>query len=145
MDFDQRVLRPWARDPSFYVTVWPHRTDVPSREAPVAEPETHLFAYKYPLSAADQKTLLTEIGAIPGFLAQGKVNLKDANARDLWVYSVASLGGQLRALQQLQAGPLTVRTPEGRWNASLDGASPAATTAVAPALPAPPAFTRWGK
>src|SRR3546814_3034730 len=84
MDFDQRVLRPWARDPSFYVTVWPHRTDVPSREAPVAEPETHLFAYKYPLSAADQKTLLTEIGAIPGFLAQGKVNLKDANARDLW-------------------------------------------------------------
>src|SRR3546814_16688939 len=67
MDFDQRVLRPWARDPSFYVTVWPHRTDVPSREAPVAEPETHLFAYKYPLSAADQKTLLTETGGVPGF------------------------------------------------------------------------------
>src|SRR3546814_12612294 len=55
MDFDQRVLRPWARDPSFYVTVWPHRTDVPSREAPVAEPETHLFAYKYPLSAAEDR------------------------------------------------------------------------------------------
>src|SRR3546814_4234825 len=27
MDFDQRVLRPWARDPSFYVTVWPHRSE----------------------------------------------------------------------------------------------------------------------
>src|SRR3546814_19092737 len=123
MDFDQRVLRPWARDPSFYVTVWPHRTDVPSREAPVAEPETHLFAYKYPLSAADQKTLLTEIGEIPGFLAQGKVNLKDASARALWVYSVDILGGQLRALQQLQAGTLTVGTVAGRWQTRTNSVS----------------------
>src|SRR3546814_3848050 len=61
MDFDQRVLRPWARDPSFYVTVWPHRTDVPSREAPVAEPETHLFAYKYPLRSEEHTSELQSL------------------------------------------------------------------------------------
>jgi hypothetical protein len=33
LDFSLRVLRPWARDPSFYVSIWPSRTDVPSREA----------------------------------------------------------------------------------------------------------------
>jgi uncharacterized protein (DUF885 family) len=145
MDFDQRVLRPWARDPSFYATIWPHRTDVPSREAPVASPETLLYAYKYPLSAADQKKLLGEIGAIPGFLAQGRVNLKDANARDLWVYSVASLDGQLKALQQLQAGSLRVSTLEGSWNANLNGASPALKKAVADAIAATQGFIDWVK
>lgn len=143
MDFDHRVLRPWARDPAFYVTIWPRRTDVPSREAPVADPETLLYDYKYPLSAADQRKLLREIGAIPGFLAQGKINLKDANARDLWVYSVQELGGQLRALRQLQAGTLTVATLEGSWKASLDGASPALKQAVARAITATSDFIDW--
>ncbi|WP_343517668.1 DUF885 family protein [Sphingomonas sp.] len=145
MDFDQRVLRPWARDPGFYVTIWPSRTDVPAREAPVAEPETHLYAYAYPLSAAAQEKLTAEIGAIPGFLAQGKVNLKDANARDLWVYSVASLDGQLKALQQLQAGTLKVSTLEGSWNANLNGASPALRQAVAAAIAATQDFIGWLK
>src|SRR3546814_13152379 len=104
-----------------------------------------LFPYTTLFPSGDPKSLLTEIGAIPGFLAQGKVNLKDANARDLWVYSVASLGGQLRALQQLQAGTLTVSTLEGRWNASLDGASPALTTAVASAIAATQDFSEIGR
>jgi hypothetical protein len=29
LDFNLRVLRPWSRDPAFYVSVWPARTDVP--------------------------------------------------------------------------------------------------------------------
>jgi hypothetical protein len=33
LDFNLRVLRPWARDPAFYVSVWSARTDVPLREA----------------------------------------------------------------------------------------------------------------
>lgn len=143
MDFDHRVLRPWARDPAFYVTIWPRRTDVPSREAPVADPETLLYDYKYPLSAADQQKLLREIGAIPGFLTQGRVNLNGANARDLWVYSAQELAGQLRALQQLQAGTLTVATLEGSWTANLDGASPALRQAVAQAITATSEFIAW--
>jgi hypothetical protein len=31
LDFNLRILRPWSRDPAFYVSIWPNRTDVPSR------------------------------------------------------------------------------------------------------------------
>ncbi len=55
LDFNLRVLRPWARDPAFYVSVWPSRTDVPSREGPIAYPEIELYAYRFPLSAPAQR------------------------------------------------------------------------------------------
>ena len=29
-DFNRRVLRPWARDPAFYKSVWTYRSDVPA-------------------------------------------------------------------------------------------------------------------
>ncbi len=48
LDFQLHVLRPWARDPAFYVTVWPTRTDVPAREAPAAYPEIELYRYRSP-------------------------------------------------------------------------------------------------
>jgi hypothetical protein len=38
LDFNLRVLRPWARDPAFYVNVWSSRSDVPSREGPGSLP-----------------------------------------------------------------------------------------------------------
>src|SRR4051794_38567215 len=36
LDFDHRVLRPWARNPDFYVTVFADETDQPAREGPHA-------------------------------------------------------------------------------------------------------------
>ena len=30
MDFNHRVLRPWARDPAFYTTVWTEQSDTPA-------------------------------------------------------------------------------------------------------------------
>ena len=36
LDFDHRVRRPWARDPAFYVSVYPAESDVPAHEGPVA-------------------------------------------------------------------------------------------------------------
>src|SRR5271163_4115485 len=47
LGFNLRVLRPWARDPAFYVNVWSSRTDVPVREAPVVYPEIELYNYRY--------------------------------------------------------------------------------------------------
>ena len=29
-DFNERVLKPWARDPAFYDTIWMSRSDVPA-------------------------------------------------------------------------------------------------------------------
>ncbi len=34
LDFNLRVLRPWARDPAFYVSVWSARSDVPFARGP---------------------------------------------------------------------------------------------------------------
>jgi len=37
LDFDLRVLKPWANNPAFYVTVFPSESDQPAREGPHAE------------------------------------------------------------------------------------------------------------
>src|ERR1700690_1403704 len=86
-DFNLRVLRPWARDPAFYVSVWPIRSDCPLREGPLAYPAIELYNFKFPLSRDSQRELTLRIGAIPELLAEARENLKDSNARDLWIWS----------------------------------------------------------
>ena len=142
-DFNLRVLRPWARDPSFYVSVWPNRTDVPSREAPVSYPEIQLYNYHFPLSAESQRDLTAKIGMIPAFLAEAKENLKESNAHDLWIYGAQELRNQSAALKSLQDGTLTVRTLEGRQHADLTGTSPELRSAVSNAYQATVAFVVW--
>jgi len=125
LDFNLRILRPWARDPAFYVSVWPSRSDVPSREGPVAYPEIELYKYRFPLSPAAQRELAARIGAIPELLEQARENLKDSNARDLWTFGVQELQNQSRALASLQSGTLTVSTLEGSQHADFTGVSSA--------------------
>lgn len=143
LDFDLRVLRPWARDPAFYVSIWPERTDVPSREAPVSEPEIELYAYRFPLDPAAQRELADRIGIIPAFLAAAKVNLAGSTARDLWVYGALELRKQARALAALEQGTLTVSTLEGSQQATLDGASTELRAAVGDARRATEEFVAW--
>lgn len=142
-DFNLRVLRPWARDPAFYVSIWPSRTDVPSREAPVLFPEILLYEYTYPLSAEAQADLTSKIGAIPALLRQAKGNLAGSTARDLWIYGKEELNKQSRALAQLENGTLNVSSLDGRRRATLAGASPALVTAVGNARAATNAFVAW--
>jgi uncharacterized protein (DUF885 family) len=142
-DFNLRVLRPWARDPAFYVSVWPSRTDVPSREAPVSSPEILLYDYTYPLSVDAQRDLSTKIGVIPALLRQAKVNLAQSTARDLWVYGKQELAKQSRALTQLENGSLAVSSLEGRQRASLTGASAELIAAVTTARSATDDFIAW--
>ncbi len=143
LDFDLRVLRPWARDPAFYVSVWAHRTDVPSREAPVSQPEIELYEYDFPLSPDAQHELTTSLGMIPGLLAQAKANLEASNARDLWVYGERLLRGQAAALASFERGALTVSSLEGRRPADLTGATPALRAAVSDARRATDDFIAW--
>lgn len=142
-DFNLRILKPWARDPAFYVNVWATRTDVPRREGPIAYPETELFGYQYPLSAAAQRELTTRLGAIPAFLKQARDNLKDSNARDLWVFGEQELRNQSRALAELEAGTLTVSTLEQIQHADLKGASAALRHALSGARAATDDFVHW--
>ena len=143
LDFNLRVLRPWARDPAFYVSIWPTRSDVPSREAPITSPEIELYAYRFPLSAPGQRELTAKIGAIPALLAQARENLNNSNARDLWIYGEQELRKQAGALASLDAGTLTVSTLEGSQHADLKGAAPELRKAITDARKATEGFIVW--
>ena len=119
------------------------RSDVPQHEGAAAAPTIDLFVYHYPLSRADQERLTCLLGAVPALLDQARVNLRDSNARDLWVYSVSTLRQQSEVLRALQAGTLTMRTLEGAQHASLEGAGAALQSAVQRARTATDAFTGW--
>jgi len=143
LDFDLRVLRPWARDPSFYATIRGEQSDVPAHEGSAAEPVIDLFTYDYPLSPENQKTLTCQIGAIPALLAEAKLTLKDGNAADLWRYGGRAFREQAETLAALETGTLTMRTLEGPVHGSLTGADPALVSAVKAARAATEDFTRW--
>ncbi len=143
LDFDLRVLRPWARDPSFYATIRGEQSDVPAHEGSAAEPVIDLFAYDYPLSPENQKTLICQIGAIPALLAEARTELKDGNAADLWRYGGRAFREQAETLAALDAGTLTMRTLEGPVHGTLAGADPALASAVKAARAATEDFARW--
>jgi uncharacterized protein (DUF885 family) len=142
-DFNLRVLRPWARDPAFYVSVWSARTDVPLREGPNVYPQIELYTYRFPLSSGAQHELSSRIGAIPKLLDQARENLKDSDARDLWVYGAQELRGQSRTLGALAAGTLTVSTLEGSQHADIAAAAPALKAAITHAQKATDDFITW--
>ena len=57
LDFDHRVLRPWANNPAFYVTVFSEQSDQPAREGPFAAGAVELWKYRYPLAPADAQAV----------------------------------------------------------------------------------------
>lgn len=142
-DFDLRVLRPWARDPAFYVRIWGSRTDVPLREGPIADDEIALYLYHWPLSAADQKELTARIGTVPALLAEARENLKESNARDLWVYGEQELHDQSETLKSLEAGTLTSSGLESVQHPDLTAASAELRTAISEARKATDEFVAW--
>jgi hypothetical protein len=143
LDFNLRVLRPWARDPSFYATVFGEQSDVPAHEGPSASPNIDLFAYAFPLSGKDDRSLTLLIGAIPTLLNEAKANLTESNARDLWTYGDRAFAEQSRTLAALGEGTLTMRTLEGHKKADMTGASPALLKAIAAAKSATDDFGKW--
>lgn len=109
LDFDHRVRRPWARDPAFYVMIYPAESDVPAHEGPVLHGWIDLWTYEYPLADDDADELARRIGAIPRILEDAKANLT-GNARDLWHAGIRSFAGQaadLATLAEYVAGTST--------------------------------------
>lgn len=93
LDFDHRVLQPWARNPGFYVTVFWDQSDQPAREGPFAYGAVELWKYSFPLQPADLTRIEPGIRAIPGLLAQARANLT-GNAADLWTYGTRAVKQQ---------------------------------------------------
>ena len=56
-DFNCRVLKPWARDPAFYQSVWTYQSDVPAHEGPTHHALLELWTYAFPLSDSEAARL----------------------------------------------------------------------------------------
>jgi uncharacterized protein (DUF885 family) len=101
LDFDQRVLQPWERNPAFYVTIYADESDQPAREGPFAYGGIDLWKLSFPLDDRKAVELASRLAAIPPLLAQARTNLK-GDGHDLWVYGARSLRDQAEALQDLE-------------------------------------------
>ncbi len=100
LEFDHRVLRPWSRMPSFYVSVAAFEHDVPLREGPEIHDPLELWKHKFPLTEIEQAEFREKLRAVPAILAQGKKNLVE-ETKDLWTLAIPEIRGESRALDSL--------------------------------------------
>ena len=101
LEFDHRVIRPWAKNPAFYVTVFADQSDQPAREGHWAYPSLEVWNLRFPLSPEAQADVRTRVRSVAPLLAQAKRNLT-GNGRDLWRMAPQSLQEQSEALQALE-------------------------------------------
>jgi uncharacterized protein (DUF885 family) len=109
LDFDQRVLKPWANNPAFYVTIFPSESDQPAREGPFAYGGVELWSYRFPLSASDADAIAAGVRTVPALLTQARTNLV-GNGKDLWVHGARDMREQSADLKTL-ASRLTASQP----------------------------------
>ncbi len=102
LDFNIRVLKPWARDPAFYASVWTYQSDTPAHEGPTHHALVELWSYAFPLSAEAEAQLAGELRTIPPLLTQARENLT-GNARELWLAGIGNIRDQVEALDDLAA------------------------------------------
>ncbi len=139
MEYHLRVLRPWARDPAYYVSIITEESDTPAKEGPVIHGAIKLFDYPvWPrtlldtagaLTAEQSAELASRIATIPRLLQVARTNLAGGNARDLWVGGVKAFEEQSEALH-------TLATRVGTADAAL-------SKAVADARTATDQFAEW--
>ncbi|MCP3961603.1 MAG: DUF885 domain-containing protein [bacterium] len=123
LDFNIRVLKPWARDPAFYASVWTDQSDTPAHEGPTHHALVELWTYSFPLSPEADKRLVGELRTIPPLLDQARANLV-GNARELWQAGIGNIKDQAAALEDLKektagAGPDLAAAIEAARAASL--------------------------
>ena len=100
LDFDFRVLKPWARNPCFYAVLYTSPSDVPALEGPWKYGTLCLWQYSYPLSDEEYPDFKTKLQAIPKVLEQAKINLRE-DAKDLWFLGISSKKKELSLLDEL--------------------------------------------
>lgn len=100
-DFNYRVLKPWARDPAFYKSVWTYRSDTPAHEGPTHHAVTELWSYSFPLTKNEEKRLITDLKVIAPLMKQAQINLT-GNARELWIAGIRDIKRQSANLENLR-------------------------------------------
>jgi hypothetical protein len=101
LDFYIRVLKPWARDPAFYKSLYMEQSDTPAHEGPTHHAAIELWMYSFPLDAPSQARLAAELRGVPPLLAQARGNLT-GDAHDLWATGAGTLRPQAKDLRDLQ-------------------------------------------
>lgn len=99
-DFNQRILKPWERDPAFYKTIWTERSDVPAHEGPTHHGVLELWQYEFPLEGDDLSKFISEVKIIPSLNQQAKQNLT-GNAKELWAAGIPSIATQINDLENI--------------------------------------------
>lgn len=107
-DFNQRVLKPWERDPAFYTTIWTDRSDVPAHEGPTHHAVLDLWKYEFPLNKEQRAKLLEQLMVIPTLNEQAKINLT-GNAKDLWIAGIREIKTQSQNLENIKQLPGIVK------------------------------------
>ncbi|HET7204147.1 MAG TPA: DUF885 family protein, partial [Steroidobacteraceae bacterium] len=128
MDFEIRVLQPWARDPAYYQSVWTEQSDTPEHEGPTHHALVELWQYEFPLARGGEAKLAAQLRTIPPLLRQARLNLT-GNARDLWITGTGTMHGQVASLDDLAA--------------KTSGAGPDLRRAIAAARAATVEFVAW--
>ncbi|TQV77256.1 hypothetical protein FLL45_04730 [Aliikangiella marina] len=100
-EFNQKILKPWARDPAFYKSVWTYKSDVPAHEGPTHHAVTELWTYQFPLGSSEQKRLTDDLKVIPALNEQAKTNLV-GNAKELWIAGIRDIKTQHQVLLKLK-------------------------------------------
>ena len=120
MDFNIRILKPWARDPAYYTTVWDAQSDTPAHEGPAHHGLLEVWQYDFPLSADAAVKMEGTLRSIPSLLTQARTNLV-GNAREMWESGIGNLRGQAASLESL-------RGQTGEQNANFQEALTSAHT-----------------
>lgn len=110
LDFDHRVLKPWARDPSYYIIVHTAQSDTPAHEGSAVHGAIELWTYQFPVRGERLTELRTRLRAAPALLEHARRNLV-GGGRDLWTAGIRTARGQAAALDSL-ASRLTMTQPE---------------------------------
>lgn len=139
LEYNLAVLKPWARDPAYYASIITGESDTPDKEGPTIHGAIRLYNYPAwprtvldqprPLSPDEARRLAQELRTIPPLLAQARVHLADANARDLWVGGVRAFEEQSEALETL--------------GNRVRGTDAALTAAITEARAATDGFAQW--
>lgn len=100
-DFNYRILKPWARDPAFYKSIWTDQSDVPAHEGPTHHMVTELWTYSFPLTKNEQARLIADLSVIAPLMKQAQTNLT-GNARELWIAGIRDIKQQCADLDDLR-------------------------------------------
>lgn len=89
-DFEQRVVRPWERDPAFYIWFYSSPSDVPEREGPNIFGAVDLQLLPLVMTDSLAVAMAQQLDLAPKVYEQAKINLT-GKARDLWVTGTRSI------------------------------------------------------